>query len=287
MKLASSIARRLRLLAPSRSAVPRFFTSVRTDPKRYEALLAAAQRLRGSIYLEDGAIQPHQLTDGRYCLDIDSGSWHLLVMDRDDRVCGCIRYREYPNDESFSGLSVSGSALAKSRTFGSIVEAAVQAELSLARELGLPFAESGGWALAEEIRGTTEALRMALAVYGLSQALGGAIGISTATQRHGSASILRRIGGQSLEFEGFPLPSYDDPQYGCQMEALRFYSWAPNPRFSVWIDEVKAGLRTIPVLTSGATGPLWLASRRSRLQRVSVGFGQPRGASVCFGRAVW
>ncbi len=267
MKLVSSSSRRLRLLAPSRSAVPRFFTRVRTDPKHHELLLAAAQRLRGRVYLEDGAIRPAELTDGRHFVDLDLRSWHLLVMDPDDRVCGCLRYREYSNEESFSELSMSGSALAKSRTLGWALEAAVYAERLLAIKLQVPFVESGGWALAEEIRGTTEALRMALAMYGLSQALGGAIGISTATQRHGSASILRRIGGRSLEYDGFPLPAYDDPQYGCQMEALRFHSWAPNPRFGVWIEKVKAGLRTIPVLTNGATGPLWLASRRSRARQ--------------------
>ena len=108
-------------------------------------------------------------------------------MDRHDRVCGCLRYREYSNEASFSELSMSGSALAKS-TLGWALEAAVYAERLLAIKLRVPFVESGGWALAEEIRGTTEALRMALAMYGLSQALGGAIGISTATQRHSSAS---------------------------------------------------------------------------------------------------
>jgi hypothetical protein len=280
MKLVSSMSRQLRLLAPSRSAVPRFFTRVHTNPKRYEGLLEAAQRLRGSVYVEDGALQPQQLTDGRHCLDIDSGSWHLLVMNRDDQVCGCVRSREYSSNESFSKLSVSGSALAKSRKFGSTLEAAVRAELSLASTLQLPFVEFGGWALAKEIRGTMEALRMALALYGLTQALGGAIGICAATQRHCSASILRRIGGQPLEHAGFPLPSYHDPQYGCQMEALRFYSWAPNPRFGVWIDQVKAELRAIPVLTSDATGPPWLASRRSRVQRSSGGFAQRQGVSA-------
>jgi hypothetical protein len=118
---------------------------------------------------------------------------------------------------------------------------------------------------------------MALAVFGLSHALGDAIGISAATQRHGSASILRRIGGRPLEHGGSPLPSYYDPQYRCEMEALRFYSWAPNPRFGIWIEEVKAELRTTPVLTNGATGPLWLASRRSRMSRPPVPF-EPRRA---------
>ncbi len=282
MRLASSISRGLRLLAPSRSAVPRFFTRVHTNPKRYDKLLAAAQTLRGSVYLEDGAIEPGQLTDGRHCLDLDLGSWHLLVLDREHRVCGCVRYREYSGYESFSDLSVSSSALAKSRTFGTAFEAAVRSELSLASQLQVPFVESGGWALAKEIRGTTEALRMALSVYGLSQALGGAIGITAATRRHCSASILRRIGGQPLEHADFELPFYDDPQYGCQMEVLRFYSWAPNPRFSVWIVQVKAELRTIPVLTNGATGPQWLASRRPRMLRSSAGFEQRRPASAAF-----
>jgi hypothetical protein len=247
----------------------------------------AAQRLRGSVYLEEGAIRPEDLTDGRHCLDLDSGSWHLLVQDRHDQIRGCVRFREYPSDHSFSELSVSGSALAKSRKFGSQLETAVRAELSLANKLQLPFVEFGGWALAEEIRGTTEALRMALALYGLSQALGGAVGICAATQRHCSASILRRIGGQSLEYGGFPLPAYHDPQYACQMEALRFYSWAPNPRFSVWIDEVKAELRSIPVLTNGAAGPPWLASRRSRAPRSSVEFAPPRAVCGSFERSVW
>jgi hypothetical protein len=282
MRLASSISRGLRLLAPSRSAVPRFFTRVHTNPKRYADLLAAAQRLRGSVYLEDGAIEPEQLTNGRHCLDLDLGSWHLLVLDREHQVCGCVRYREYSGDESFSELSVSSSALAKSRTFGSTFEAAVRSELSLASQLKVPFVESGGWALAKEIRGTTEALRMALAVYGLSQALGGAIGITTATRRHCSASILQRIGGQPLEFADFRLPFYHDPQYGCHMEVLRFYSWAPNPRFNVWIDHVKAELRTIPVLTNGATGPHWLASRRPRALRSSAGFERRRPASAAY-----
>jgi hypothetical protein len=286
MRIVSNASRRLRLLAPSRSAVPGFFTHVHSDPKGYGGLLAATQRLRGSVYLEDGAIKPHELTDGRHCLDIDRVSWHLLALDRDNQVCGCVRYREYSGDESFSNLSVSQSALARSRRFGANLEAAVREELLLASELDVPFVETGGWALAEEIRGTTEALRMALAVYGLSQALGGAVGISAATYRHCSASILRRIGGQPLEYSGSPLPPYHDPQYRCQMEALRFYSWAPNPRFSGWIEEVKAELRTVPVLTNGASCPLWPVSRRSRMLRPSVPFEPRRAAYAGFSLAV-
>ena len=277
MKLVSSISRCLRLLAPSLSAVPRFFTQVHTSPKDYDRLLAAAQRLRGSVYLEDGAIKPHQLKDGRHYLDLDLGSWHLLVLDGEERVRGCVRCREYSGDQSFTELSVSNSALAKSPTLGATLEAAVRTELSLASRLRLPFVEFGGWALAEEIRGTTEALRMALALYGLTQAFGGAVGICAATQRHCSASILRRIGGQPLQHAGFELPSYHDHQYGCEMEALRFYSWSPNPRFGIWIEDVKDELRTIQVLTNDATNvPPAPTSGRARRRRPSLGLEQRR-----------
>ena len=92
---------------------------------------------------------------------------------------------------------------------------------------------------------------MALAMYSLSQELGGAIGISTATRRHCSASILRRVGGRPFACAGLELPAYYDPQFNCEMELLRFYSWAPNPRYVVWIEQIREQLRTIPVLTTG------------------------------------
>jgi hypothetical protein len=215
------------------------------------------QKLRGSVYLKDGAIDAAQLTDGKHRLDVDESSWHLLVLDQDDRVCGCVRHHVYPEKTDFPNMDVSRSALAQSEEWGEKLKAAVNSELGLSRRLDLPCVEIGGWALAEGIRGTTEAVRMALAMYSLSQVLGGSIGISTATRRHCSASILRRIGGRGLQYEGSELPAYDDPQFKCKMEVLRFYSWAPNPRYSVWIEKIKQELRAVPVLTRGFAGRRW------------------------------
>jgi hypothetical protein len=125
----------------------------------------------------------------------------------------------------------------------------VEDELALSRSLDLPFVEIGGWALAHEIRGTVEALRMVLAAYAFFRSLGGAVGLATATVRHSSASILRRIGGRPLQHKGLTVPSYQDPQYGCSMEMLRFYSWAPNPRYDLWIREIGSEIRSTPVIT--------------------------------------
>ena len=46
----------------------------RVDAKRSEDLLAELQRLRGSVYLQEGAIGRHDLIDGRHQLDADAKS---------------------------------------------------------------------------------------------------------------------------------------------------------------------------------------------------------------------
>ena len=132
--------------------------------------------------------------------------------------------------------------------WGQKFRSVVNDELALARTLQIPFIEIGGWALCEEIRCTTEALRMVLAIYAFSRELGGAVGLATATTRHASASILRRIGGRSLSYQNEEVPTYQDPQYSCAMEVLRFYSWAPNPRYDIWINEMGREMRSIPVV---------------------------------------
>lgn len=264
MRMITSASRTLVLLAPSQGAVPPLFSEVNSDPDHFENLLEQMQRFRGRVYVEDGAVKADQLIDGRHWQESDQGSWHLLLLDQRGGVCGCARYREYPAETAYSDLNVARSAIAQSHEWGSALRSAVGAEMNLSRQLGRPLSESGGWALHEEIRGTTEALRMALAAYALAQELGGTVGLTTATRRHGSASILRRMGGRSLEFCGSQIPSYYDPQYECEMEILRFYSWAPNPRYNVWIDEMKADLRATQVITNGAAGPEWVSAMRAR-----------------------
>jgi hypothetical protein len=273
MRSIPSASRTLRLLAPSQRVIPAQFTQVSADPYIHADLLAETQRFRGRVYLEDGAIQPWQLTpDGRHCLPIDDDSWHLLVLDDRGRVCGCVRYREYPTDTSFSMLSLAHSALAKSMEWGGRLKSAVESERNLSRRLDYPLSELGGWALDEGVRGTAEALRMALATFALTQALGGAIAFSSVTERHDSASILRRMGGRSLELHGTQLPAYYDPSYDCQMEILRFYSWAPNPRYVVWIDEIKSHLQATQVITKGVVGPEWVAAAAIRAKLASKDF---------------
>jgi len=243
-------SRRLILLGPAASQGLLRFAQVQPDWQRYQNRLAETQRLRGGVYLRLGAIEASQLTAGRHQVPIDEESWHLLVLDQDDQVCGCLRYREHPSDVDFSQLSLAHSSLARCPQWGSHLKDAVEDELKLARSFNLPYVEVGGWALLERLHGTSEALRMALVMYALARKLGGAIGITTANHGNCSASILRRIGGRSLERGQRALPPYYDPQYKRDIEILRFCSWAPNPRYAGFIERLESEILSLPVLTN-------------------------------------
>jgi len=78
--------------------------------------------------------------------------------------------------------------------------------------------------------------------------LGGALAVTTATVRHRSSSILRKLGGHGLQSNGVELPTYYDPQYECEMEILGFDSDCPNPKYKHWIQECQHRLGKVPVV---------------------------------------
>lgn len=217
------------------------------DSSEHAQWQARMQRLRGRLYLEDGAIEPWQLTsDGRHQLARDDKSWHLLSLDHDE-VVGCARLQLYPPTAPFSELGVSTSALAHSPEYGLLLREAVAAEQHRAASDGLWYAEAAGWALVPELRHTTEALQIALRTFAVAQSLGGCLGLSTATVRHRSAAILSRLGGGPLLGRQGPLPRYYDPQYQCEMEIVRFDSRRPNPKYQALVDRIQAELPAAPI----------------------------------------
>jgi hypothetical protein len=211
-------------------------------------LLGEAQRLRARVYLEDGAIEHNQLSSGgRFVHPLDRHSWHLLTLNKSGEVSGCLRYSQM-DWVSFYHLEVARSALAYSHEFALPLRRAVEKKRADARRRGVTYAELGGWALTQEIRGSREALRMALTVYALGQFLGGAVGTTTATRRHHSAKILRKLGGKSLVSDGVELPAYYDPQYKCEMEILAFDSDCPNTKYGSCIDGYRQDIANLSVI---------------------------------------
>lgn len=244
--------RRLVLLAPPGAELPRAFRNVPTETSGHSDLLEEIQRLRGRTYLQDEAIGPDELTpDGRHVTDEDWRAWHLVTL-RHGRVAACVWYLSHDETTRASDLRVNSCALAGMPEWNAPLQQAVESELARARQHHLRYVELGGWAVAEDNRCSGDGLVLALATYSLGRAFGGALGLTTATVRHASSHILRRLGGTSLESEGRPLPAYYDPQYGCDMEVLRFDSRQPNPRYDNVINELQQHLAKAPVMTSPA-----------------------------------
>jgi hypothetical protein len=244
---------RFQLLAPSHSRTNSSVGRTKVDDVTYRKHLSSMQKLRGRVYLKDGAIQPWELDeDGHFEMRGDDRSWHFILLDDSDQAIGCARYLLHSNTISYDRLRVSQSFLARSAEWAAKVRHAVESDLRTARSEGFSYVEIGGWALAEEWRNTKAALEILVASYALAGLWGGCLGSCTATVRHGSSSILRRIGGASMGVDGCTLPPYEDPQYGCFMELLKFDSRFPEPRFLPLINQLRTQLSTATAIR--ATG---------------------------------
>lgn len=251
-----AVDRRLVLLAPPDAPARPHFQNVAIDPGYHRRLLTEVQRLRGRMYLEDGAIAPSSLTaDGRHHTAEDERSWHLLMVHPRRGVSACVWYMEHPCDAELGALRARSCPLATDEAHGPLFRRAVSAELARAQRNRLTFAEVGGWAVGRESRCTSEGLILALAAYSLGRIAGGALGLTTATVRHGSSTILRRLGGSSLVADGASIPQYFDERYGCEMELLRFDSGKPNGRYGRMIESLTAKLAAVPVIAAAALRP--------------------------------
>jgi hypothetical protein len=237
------------ILAPAQGTNPSTFRKVENDTHRYDWWMAKMQYFRGAVYSRDGAVRASDLTpDGRHKSPVDENSWHLLALDSNDDVSACIRYLDETSAVGFDDLFVRNAALAQAPMLGPKFRRAVENEMQCAHRMGVHFGEVGGWAVAAERRGTFEAVRIVLATLGLLRLLGGAKGLATATFRHSSAPILRRMGMTSIIENGDELPPYFDPHYGCQMEVLRFDSRQPAAKYEGWMSGLTEQLRMAPVI---------------------------------------
>lgn len=244
------------VLPPAATPAPRVFRNVEFDSHRRTRLMAALQRLRGKSYSEDGAIQARDLTpDGRHRTADDERAWHVLSLDRDGRVGACLRYLDERASSGFAGLWVSHAAIARCPQQGWKLRRAVEFQMQYARARRVGFGSVGGWAAAQEERRTTEPVAVILATYGLLELLGGCIGVATATFRHHSSTILRKIGLNPMTWGGAELDPYFDPQYGCEMEVLEFDSSNPNPKYRDSISRFAEQLSNAPVVCAETVEP--------------------------------
>src|SRR5262249_33881309 len=140
-----SADRRLILLAPPSRTMPAGMTNVRIDSFRHADLLAQMQRLRGSVYLKDGALDAQQLsTDGLHQTPEDDRSWHLLMVDNQGQVDACVWYLQHDDAASFERLRVRHCPLLGQPAWRNMLIGAVESEIAEAQKHGMGYAEVGG-----------------------------------------------------------------------------------------------------------------------------------------------
>lgn len=244
----ASIDQRLVLLAPPQASVPGLFGNVSHDSEEHERLMREMQRLRGSVYSRDGAISKDDLKQGLHQTAEDARSWHLLMRDAREGVSACIWYLEHPQSPSIHDLRMRHCPLVSAEHSRDGLRSAIGVELQQARREKVAYAEVGGWAVSQRSRCTPESLMLILATFSLSRVMGGALGLATATVRHSSAAILRRLGLAQLDIAGVGGSAYFDARYNCEMELLRFDTRRSSPKYDGLIEMLKDRLADVAVV---------------------------------------
>jgi hypothetical protein len=224
------------LLAPALDWPPNTCEGFSVDPDKHAQILRDIQIMRGEVYREYEPIAAALLSDGRHYDPLDEKSWHVALHTPAGYILGSSRYRVIEN--AFEDLAVSRSALASSPEYGPLLKTAVERHIQQAISSGVQYGEAGMWALRPEARCSTAAVTIALSAFALAKALGGGLGITTATTRHGSSAILQRLGGSTFT----ELPSYYEPKYGCTIEVVHFDSANLHPRYQARMRRVEEEL---------------------------------------------
>jgi hypothetical protein len=210
---------------------------VQSDDESVSTVIADAQRLRASMYLQDEAIKPSDVTaDGRYISPLDQNGVHFAVYENSGCV-GCIRLNLHPTPVSAERLFLSHLINRFDEPFRSKYQSAINGFLGWSTAVGASFVgEVGGWAAAAtQSNAKIHSVQLAIAVFAFSRFVN-SVGLASAAVRHGSNAMLTRIGGFPVRDKREELPSVYDRHYGCEMQILGF-GQEPHPRFRRSVDD--------------------------------------------------
>lgn len=243
------------LVAPPGAQIPGKLSKVVRDASLYEQAIGDIQRLRGKVYREDGSIPATALDgQGRHVSEHDRQAWHIVLRNEAGQTCGVIRMAVFEHARhavALENLQVN-SLLSRMAWYERLrFTAALTEFIEDSRTLHPYFLEAGGWAVAEEYRGHASSPVLALSLWALMRLLGGGLVIGSAATKHGSAMILKRLGGFEIPIGKTTLPPFPDPYYGCEIEILGFSSSRLNPRFEATVADIQNGFATTPVITHG------------------------------------
>lgn len=242
------------LLAPAGGPLDGF-QNVIYDRERYQSLLSEAQRLRGRVYLDDGAISADDL-DSQQCYVVkdDSLSWHILLRDSTGLVVAVSRMLFFSHSNGPVPIDKLHAAQLIERT-SELVRAkylcALQQFASPSCDCAPYFVECGGLAIASEMRASRNTSIFLSTYWALSRFIGAARGVGAATERNSSADILRRFGGFSIPTQnGGSIEPFYDSVYDCMMELQGFASDILDPTLEPTVQDIQEFLPKMIVFVS-------------------------------------
>lgn len=236
------------------TVIPPLFRSTDSDwvigerfsgPADHKAAVSEVQRFRGRIYIADGAIPASALDEeGRHYQEFDFENYHLCLMDPEQRIRGCFRLRLHDPATEIRDLRLHNVIERMPSGLAALCHGALTSLFVLSRREQIRIGEVGGWAVDQEFRHRRAMTLLPFAAWSLYQILGNAIVLASATNRHHSSAILKRIGGFALMHGDEQLPRFMDEFHGCEMELLGFDSRRPHPKYEKIVAELKRFLLT-------------------------------------------
>lgn len=202
-------------------------------------ILAEMQRFRGKIYRDDVALGDEDLdATGRHVSDLDRERWHVLAVDENDEIRACINVHAHHRSVAMSDLTVARAIERSDRWTDLRYRLALEAFLACGRQENRRLCESGGWAVAPEVRGSVVGIVLVEAACALCELLGPSLMVCTAGTGHGSSRILSRLGGMPLDLDGEALPTFHDPAYHSDIQVLTFDSRRLAERYAPAVREL-------------------------------------------------
>jgi len=209
----------------------------------YMAAVSEIQRFRGRVYVADGAIPASALDEaGRHYQEFDFENYHLCLRNWQGRIGGCLRLRLHERTAEVRDLWLHELIKRMHPDMAESCYAALTSLFEMSRRDNVRIGEIGGWAVDEEFRNHRVSTLLPIAGWALYQIVGNAFGVASATRRHHSAAILKRIGGFELKHGDEQLPCFMDDFHGCELELLGFDSRRPNPKYEKLVTDLKAFL---------------------------------------------
>lgn len=221
-----------------------------SSPAERHGAIEAIQRFRGRTYLTDGAIPSESLDDtGGHRSAADHGCWHIVALDS-DRLCGCIRLSVVAAHADLRELQLASVIDRLAPAARLRVWEAVEQHSQWSTSTYGQFGEVSGWAVAAGNRRSSTSIILPLACWSLYRILGNVAPIAVATTRHGSAHILKRLGGFDLSAAGSKLDPFYDEYYRCDLQILGFDSRCPDVRYAGVVDAIERHFRANPTPVS-------------------------------------